>query len=227
MSRLNDLAMKALFITGIVLLLLSAYPIYLMLVEVIVSEAAYARYEVSRYTGENYDYRSAEFYGHRIALSDSLVMQSATDNEVKAPVSISIDGKDYSIPSPIEIHIYNGTKSYRGIALLNLKDRQTGSERLVVIQRVDGEQFPEDTRYRILFVYPDGAVTEEWFSYTERADPAYRTMLATFVHPEPLGFRSQVLHVWPSIFYPIIYPWLSCLVGLILSIIGARSILRR
>lgn len=199
-----------------------------MLVEVVASNAAYELYEVSQYTGESHNYRSAEFYGHQVVLSDSLEVQSATGNEYfKAPVSISIEGKDYSIPSPIDIHVYNDSKSYRGIALLNLKDRQTGSERLAVIQRVDGERFPEATRYRILFLHPDGTVTEDWFSYTERAEPAYRTMLAAFVHSEPLGFRSQVFNFWPSVFYPIIYPWLSGLVGLMLVIIGTRPMLRR
>lgn len=220
--------MSKLFIVGILLLAISGYPLYLMARELLTSQAAYDRYEVKQFSGNDYDYRTAEFRGHHVALSDSLEIKStSTDEYLKAPITVTIDGKDYSIPNPIEVHVYHGSKSYSGeAALLNLKDRQTNEESLAFIQRVDGQNYPDDSRYRILFVHEDGMITEEWFTYGERASPMYRTVLAKFAHPEPLGFHSQVMDVWPSVFYPILYPWLTGLIGLILSIIGGWLTIR-
>ncbi|HTG14452.1 MAG TPA: hypothetical protein VK747_04195 [Blastocatellia bacterium] len=220
--------MKILFTIGIALLLLSAYPLYLMAMELKTSNAAYERYEVSQHSGKNYQYKSADFYGHDIELSDArLVGPAKAGDNLEVIVSTTVDGKDHTLDSPIEVEIFKGTKSYNGwIAILTLKDKQLQQERLAIIQRVAGQHYPDDTRYRILFVQPDGTVTEEWFSYPERANPMYRTVLATFAHPEQLGFHSQVLMYWPTILYPIIYPWLSGLAGLLLSIIGGIFILR-
>ena len=119
--------MNKLFIAGLLLLTISAHPLYLMGREMLTSQAAYARYEVRQFTGNHYDYRSAEFRGHRVVLSDSLEVKSNSKEEyLKAPITVTIDGKDYSIPNPIEIHVYNGSKSYTNeAALLSLKDRQT------------------------------------------------------------------------------------------------------
>jgi hypothetical protein len=225
--------MRNIFIIGIVLFLLSAYPLYLMGVEVSLGNYAYGRYEVFLHTGENFDYRSADFYGHRITLTDNLEVDPAKlpkDENVylKAPVKITVDGQDYSLSSPTEIRVFNGSKSVSGsVALVNLKDRRSGEERLAIIQRVDGERYPDDMRYRILFVQPNGTVTEEWFTYAERDEPVYRTMLAKYVHSEPLGFRSQVISVWPTIVYPILYPWLTGFVGFILSVVGGIVLLKR
>ncbi len=224
--------MKKTFVIGLVLLLLSAYPLYLMGVELWLSHYAYDRYEVSQNTGENYDYKSGDFNGHRAVVSVNLEpaanLPKDETTHFKSPVSTTIDGHDYSLPSPVDVKVYNGSTSVTGsVALLNLKDRQSLNERLAIIQRVDGEKYPDDLRYRVLFVQPDGAVTEEWFSYADRSEPLYRTVLAVFVHPEPLGFRSQVLSYWPTIFYPLLYPLLTGAVGLFLSILGGTLLLYR
>lgn len=177
--------MKILFTIGIALLLLSAYPLYLMAMELKTSNAAYERYEVSQHSGKNYQYKSADFYGHDIELSDArLVGPAKAGDNLEVIVSTTVDGKDHTLDSPIEVEIFKGTKSYNGwIAILTLKDKQLQQERLAIIQRVAGQHYPDDTRYRILFVQPDGTVTEEWFSYPERANPMYRTVLATFRSP--------------------------------------------
>lgn len=152
--------MKTLLLIGITLLLLSAYPLYLMAVEAVIGRRAYQRYEVQQNSGTKYDYKSAEFYGHKVVLSDNLELQpeASPKNEsidVKAPISIIVDGKDYSLPSPIEVSVYNDSKSYNSwVAILNLTDRERHEERLAIVQRVAGEKYPDDGRYRILFVQP-------------------------------------------------------------------------
>ncbi|MCA1592774.1 MAG: hypothetical protein LC754_09020, partial [Acidobacteria bacterium] len=70
-------------------------------VEVLLGNYAYNRYEVFLHTGENHNYRSADFYGHQITLTDNLEVDPAKlpkDENVyfKTPVKITVDGRDYS-----------------------------------------------------------------------------------------------------------------------------------
>jgi hypothetical protein len=219
--------MRILLAIGITLLVLSACPIYLIAVELTTSRAAYHRFEVSQQFDKEFDYRSTDFYGHHVVLSEArdLGLAKSTDRSMIA-VRITIDGKDYSLDSPVEIDY--GARSYNGwLAIVILKDRQSGTEQLAVVQRVMGDRYPEDTRYRILFVQPDGKVSEEWFTYGERANPLYRTVLAAFVHPEQLGFHSQVMSSWPTIYFPIIYPFVTAVLGTLLTFIASVLLVRK
>lgn len=219
--------MRIVLAIGITLLALSAYPIYLMAVELRTSQAAYHRFEVSQHFDKEFDYRSTDFYGHHVVLSEARELGPAKSTDRRRiAVSTTIDGKDYSLDSPIEVDY--GARSYNGwLAIVTLKDRQSGPELLAVVQRVIGDRYPEDTRYRILFVQPDGKIREEWFAYGERANPLYRTVLAAFVHPEPLGFHSQVMSYWPTIYFPIIYPFVSAVLGTLLTLIGSVLLVRK
>ncbi len=209
--------MKTLLVIGLLLLVVSAYPLYLMALEITVSHRAYERYGLHQHSGTNYDYKSAEFAGHHAILSDGPLF------DAKPTVSTGIDGKDYSLRSPIERDERGGYHSWAQI--LTLTDRKNNQARLAVVQRVAGKNYPDDTRYRILFLSSDGTVSEEWFSYPDRSEPVYRAMLAQYVHPEPLGIKSQVMAFWPTIFYPILYPWISGFIGLLLSLVASAFLL--
>jgi hypothetical protein len=211
--------MKTVFVIGLVLLLLSAYPLYLMIVEITISGRAYRQYSVQQQSGANYNYKSAEFNGHRAEFSDGPIVNG------NPSVSTTIDEKDYSLRSPVELDDRGGYNGWA--AIVTLTDLQKNRAVLAVLQRVAGNDYPNDTRYRILFVRPDGSVSEEWFYYGERKVPVYRAMLAQYVHPEPLGIKSQVMSYWPTIYYPVLYPWVSGSIGFLLSIIAGAFLLWR
>jgi hypothetical protein len=56
-------------------------------------------------------------------------------------------------------------------------------------------------------------VIEDEFSYADRCQLPVRAILIRNVVPHPSGYCSDVLQVWPSIFYPVLYPWVSGLLG--------------
>jgi hypothetical protein len=91
---------------------------------------------------------------------------------------------------------------------MKLIDHQQGTEQLVVAQNVG------QGRFRTLSVSADGRVVDEQFGYAERCSPPVRTLLIRYVVPHPSGFCSDVMQVWPSVFYPVLYPWASGAVGL-------------
>jgi hypothetical protein len=45
-------------------------------------------------------------------------------------------------------------------------------------------------------------------------------VLARFVSPSGIGFTSDLLQGWPTILYPLVYPWLTFLAGLVLLLVA-------
>jgi hypothetical protein len=112
---------------------------------------------------------------------------------------------------------FRDSNRYHGyLALVELVDKKEGKSRMAVIQRIDSvENLPlmEKLQWRLLLVSADGTVKEEIFSYKDRGDPLYRARLANFATPIAVGFQSDVLHFWPTIFYPLLYPYISGFLG--------------
>lgn len=221
--------MRKLFFLGLFLFLISAPPLFLMVIEYGVGFYAYSRYKVTLYTGKNYDYRSAEFHDHKVELSDFRSARLEPAHPLhQNPIRITIDGQDWSIPSTVRKNPFDDYQIvHRPIAIINLKDQQLNTERLAIIQAIGGKNYPNDIRYRLLFLTPTGTITEEWFQYSERREPLYRTLLARFVHPEPICFYSNLLSVWPSIFYPLTYPVVTGFLGILLSVIAGIMRLKK
>lgn len=214
--------MRKLFFLGLFLFLISAPPLFLMVIEYGVGFYAYSRYKVTLYTGNNYDYSTAEFHGHKVELSNSRPAAAETPQLPHSnSINITIDGKDWSIPSTVRKDPFDDYQiGNHPVAIINLKDQKLNIEHLVIIQVIGGKKYPDDIRYRALFLSPTGTVREEWFQYSERRHPLYRTILARFVHPEHLCFYSHLLSVWPSIFYPLTYPLVTGFLGFLLSVIA-------
>ncbi|WP_284638115.1 hypothetical protein [Paenibacillus silviterrae] len=164
-----------------------------------------------------------DFHGNRIAFSDSIV---GRDEEWKNDnVRITVNGVDYSHSADVVIRPnYRDSNRYHGyLALIELVDKKEGTSRMAVIQRIDSLESPpqmEKLRWRLLFVSIDGTVEEEIFSYKDRGSPLYRARLANFATPIAVGFRSDVLYFWPTIFYPLFYPYITALFGFLFLLMG-------
>jgi hypothetical protein len=208
---------QKLAIVGGVLCAAAAYPIFLQTREALIARAAYTRYEVTP------QHNSATLNGHEVTIGDELMASpSSVAERYIGPVEILIDGEDYSTSSPVEIRaaLHDAGRYHNWVRLIRLRDRKEGTIILSVVQRLKDSK--ETMRFRILVVDEKGSVTEDVFGMADRAQPVYRVILARFVSPYPIGFHSEVLQVWPSVIYPIVYPWLVGLVGFGLLIFGLR-----
>lgn len=211
-------------IAGLLLLGVSAYPLALM-----AREWSAARRFMSRHAIHPvYDRTSVEFHGHRIELSDPFLKGTyGPDDRRIGQVTVKIDGKDYSDQSLVEIRPYEkGSAKYHGwIVLAQLENKKTAQEWITVGQRTLGDSLtsgkrPPTPEFRIIRVDEKGQVAEERFDLPQRADPIYRAIYAGFLSPHPVGFYSEVLQVWPTVLYPIIYPGASGAIGLLLLVGG-------
>lgn len=208
---------------------------------------AYAREFASGQTSEyRYDFRpirteipgfgayanEADYYGNRVELSDDFGDASAgldageEEQWRTGQVRITINGEDYSHPAEAVIRpSYLDSNRYHGyLAIVELVDKRGEQDRLAVVQRIDGNHdsaWKEKLEWRLLMVSKNGAVEEEMFTYAERGEPLYRARLANYATPIAVGFHSDVLQAWPSLLYPLLYPFFTGLLGLLLLIMGA------
>jgi hypothetical protein len=119
-------------------------------------------------------------------------------------VQVFVDGRSISTPvvATIRLTRRDANRYWGFVYFMKLIDRQ-GPDRLVVAQNLGGGQ------YRTVSVFADGQVVVDTFEYAARCNPPVRAALIRFVVPHPSGFCSDVRQVWPSIWYPVLYPWLS------------------
>lgn len=134
------------------------------------------------------------FQGHSISMGDA---------------SVEIDGRRY----------LRSTDSK--IAIVELTDLASINTRAGIVEW--SGRFPRESwRYRIVWINRSGELTQESFTFRERSRFLYRTILAKFVSPSPIGFFSDALVVWPTIYYPVLYPWITSTVGVILLLVTLR-----
>jgi hypothetical protein len=146
------------------------------------------------------------------------------DSREKSSIYIMINDKDWSVINPIEVRPnYLDENRYHGyFGLLVVEEK--GNENLVFVQRVSGNLFTKeaDLAWRTLTVKKNGQVHEDQFSYEQRADVPQRVDYINLTNTSPysLGYKSNILKGWPSLLFPIFYPFGTASLGLILLVIG-------
>ena len=215
--------MKTTLLIGVVLLAVSARPLLLMSREVVVGWSVKTRYSVDRIGSMDGGALRADVGGHTVTLEDDLPVDTVGDLRVDGKVRIFVDGRDYSNPATVKIRrAYRDANRYRGYAyLMRLVDHQEKTEQLVVAQSLGYE------RYRTVSTFPNGRVVQDEFEYDGRCEPPVRSLLIRHVVPHPSGFCSDVMQVWPSIVYPVLYPWVSGVLGLTCVVIAGGLTFRR
>ena len=190
--------MKNAFFIGCILLLLSAWPLSLMGIEIFAADYALERYRITII-----DTPETTFGEHTIRADAN-----------QHPPRITIDGRDCTSP----------TGSDKCLLAL-LEDRNANQEFLTITNPEPRASY-RDLHYRILRVPRIGPVQEELFHKDDRI-PFYRAMLMMRIAPQPSGWYSDVDCGWPGLIFPILYPWLSGIGGLILTIVGGIDLLKR
>lgn len=200
--------MKSGLIVGVLLLGLSAWPLFLM-----------AREEFIRLDlNHNYQFTRAPDGEATIGKTPVRLISEKKDARGDPQVRVNIGGHDYSAPS-----IYS--------SIVTVQDRQAAQNSVVVIQYLGGDgTLPFAKRkmhWRSLWVTADGQVRKDEFNYDDRCTPPIRSRLANFATPTSLGCKSDLMHGWPSLLYPILYPWISGALGAILIVVCGPTLLVR
>ncbi|MBT2581196.1 hypothetical protein [Planococcus sp. ISL-109] len=83
----------------------------------------------------------------------------------------------------------------------------------------------EDLEYKLITIQQDGTVDEELFSFENKSK--LQTQLITEQYSGPINYHLPPGYYYPSLLYPLIYPWLTTLVGLVLVIFNLPYGLRK
>ncbi len=222
--------MRTLFAIGLGLLAVSAPPLVLMARESMLSDYVAGRYSIDPLivSSEGNVHRSvsATIGGHTVTLTDDQgnlpERRDFVEPGHEGNVSILVDGRARTVPVPSRIRLYRrGAERYFGyVSVMRLDDRE-GPERLVVAQDLGRG------RYRTTSVFGDGTVEEDAFGWGEWCSPPVRSILIRDVVRVPIGFCSSVMQVYPSVFYPILYPWFSGFLGFATTAFAVIASLRR
>lgn len=215
------MAQKLFFWLGAFLLATSGYPLLLMAREVLTGSFVEARY---RFT-PIYDSQTASIGGHQVSLTDDSPESADPSARIRGAVRVVIDGRVYASSSNVEIRpSFRDANRYHGfLALVRFDDVGRNESQVAVVANagVDpgvarlphgGYNF-DYLRFRLITVSADGSVHDETFFRKNRGSPAVRAALARFVSPQPMGYNSDLMMVWPSLLYPIAFPWASGLLG--------------
>ena len=195
--------MKILLLAGAVLVAVSVPPIALVAREIWIGSQLADRYVVLGGAIRG------EIHGHVVALEDDQPFNE-TGGVQDGQVRILVDGRDYSSPASAIIRLSRRDSSrYWGyVYLMRVTDRQTHEESLIAAQSLGVQGF------RTVSVSADGRVLEDRFGYASRCDPPTRALFIRWVVPHPIGYCSDVMTMWPGIFYPLLYPFASAALGL-------------
>jgi hypothetical protein len=169
--------------------------------------------------------RVYKWEGQSIEIADQF--QSGVFNESsreQANLKVTVNHKDWSMEGPVLVRPNflddNRYHGYFGV----LTAEENGIEKFVVIQRISGTAFTPDKSlsWRILSVDSGGQVEEDRFTFDELGEVPQRVNMInlTSTSPSAVGYQSDILLGWPSLIFPLAYPYGTALVGLILVIIG-------
>lgn len=146
------------------------------------------------------------------------------DSREKSSIGITINDKDWSVIHPVEVRPnYLDENRYHGyFGLLIVEEK--GNENLILVQRLLGNQ-EADLVWRTLTIKNNGQVLENQFSYEHRSDVPQRVDYINLSNTSPfsLGYKSNILQGWPSLFFPLLYPFVTASLGLLLIVIGSLS----
>ncbi len=180
------------------------------------------------------DQDSIEWKGHLIEIKEQDTGRDAPqthwDLKEGVPggdiVSVQIMLNGEAIGEPVEMWLSNrqrGSRYFSWLDVLKVSDQVEHVKTAAVVQRLtDDDTRMDDRRWRILHIAEDGSWREEEVSYRERSSNhlAVRLIRVSGTRLMAMGYYSDTLHYYPSLLFPLLYPWGSTAVGVLMLVIG-------
>lgn len=138
---------------------------------------------------------------------------------------------DQKISTPDEIWLSNrerGSRYFSWIDILTVKDRKTGEKEINIVQRLTDDSQPmEKQKWKIITISHDGSIEEKLLSYAQRSDNPLGVKLIEFSGTAlmGMGYYSDIAKSYPSVIFPLIYPFLTGVLGIFLLIITGVQLL--
>ncbi|WP_422123863.1 hypothetical protein DHX103_03365 [Planococcus sp. X10-3] len=232
-----------LFVMGLFFLAISSLTVVPMLREYSYQFEIANKYNITEinahHTGASKTY---EFAGNIIAASHTLTGEDSYLNgwdRLVYPADISITVNDENVINlenyPVRLYegeykiAVDGLNQYNYYLSYWLVEDQPSDDKFfaITIQQngydtrqineehiMEGYIGQEEFEYKLLIVREDGTVEEEFFTYQNK--DKLQTQLISPMYAGRPGYYTDDLVVYPSVIFPLIYPFLTTLLGIIL-----------
>lgn len=222
---------RTLYTVGIILLLISAIPLFYIFREVIIGYKLDNQYSIEHVDEKQgfpgvIDKQKIKVNGRDIEISEEATGKKASltfwdkESGVEAgdivKIHLKVDGQEVSKAD--EIWLSNrdlGSRYYSWLDILRVNDK------VAIVQRLtDDDTHKEDSKWKIIWIEENGKITEEQVSYPSRGNNPLAVKLINYsgTAQTPMGYYSEVLSGYPTIFFPLLYPIGTGLLGIILCI---------
>lgn len=228
------------FLIGVILLISSLPLSTKMVMEIIHNQKMNSKYTV---TNVNNSFPPTEskfnFKGHIVEVEEAIKnMESYIDpwsNKISiADLSIKIDGEviDVLRDYPIRVEEEGLNRYYGEIAYLTLEYKKNDQVQFIVLLKKTRElpkEMPngdivgwvpsEKLKYTLYTLDKEGLLNNKSFSFMERDALQTELLNAGVVAPHSIGYYTDAWEGYPSLFFPLSYPFGTLIIGFILIII--------
>jgi hypothetical protein len=151
-----------------------------------------------------------------------------------ADLSLKIDGKEIDTLKgyPVRMEAEGLNRYYGDVAYLIVEDKINDKTQFIVLLKktkeiqkkmpngdIDGWVSPEKLRYTLYAIDEDGNYKNKNFSYSERDALQTELLNAGVVFPYRIGYYTDALQAYPSILFPLIFPFVTLLLGFIMMLL--------
>ncbi|WP_316569405.1 hypothetical protein [Neobacillus sp. YIM B06451] len=222
---------KFLLLVGLLLIVSSASPMFQMAREHVIGSKIMKQFKIGLANYEqgfpsHINTQDIELNGRSIKIVEEPTGKKASlthwDLEEGVPAGdivklhLLVDGKE--VTNPDEIWLSNrdkGGRYYSWFEVLTVNDR------IAIVQRLTDDDAPMDDRaWKIIWI--DEKIKEEKVSYLSRSENplAVRLINSSGTSRMAMGYQSDILQMYPTLFFPMLYPYVTTLLGILLCIIA-------
>ena len=226
-----------LFLLGITLFYISIPMSTQMIMELVHNKKMDKRYKITN-VSEGYPPIESiiKFKNHIIEIEETILDEEGYkdpwDNEIVfADLSIKLNGDEIDTLKNHPMRIGgNGLNRYYGeIAFLHLEDKKNEQTQFIVLLKTTRElqkEMPngdiiggvpeEKLKFKLYAVNEKGEVNNQTFSFTERDALQTELLNAGGLSPYSIGYYTDAWEGYPTLFFPLLFPFLTLVNGLIL-----------
>lgn len=141
-----------------------------------------------------------------------------------------LNGKAISEADPIWLSNRDrGSRYYSWLDVLSVYDKETDEKYIYIVQRLtDDDANMAERAWKLIRISPEGEVSEETVSYADRSQHPLAVRLINYSGTSlmAMGYHSDILHGYPSLFFPLLYPFLTGVIGLIFLVVAIRKAIK-
>lgn len=145
-------------------------------------------------------------------------------------VQIRLNGEYITEPTNIWLSSRNrGSRYFSWLDVLSVRDKKSGENYIAIVQRLtDDKSRMDDREWRIINIKDDGTWSEVVLTYQKRSENplGVRLVMVSGTSTMAMGYQTDILHGYPSLFFPLLYPWVTTAIGVILLVIGAVMVVK-